>query len=137
MLGCLFFIVLSVEQVSHIAKLFSSGLQRLDLLAKLGLFGLLLAENLVDISHGNCLLRQFTVRLTHRQRRVAGCGYVRNDGPFNLPGSGDFLPKIRYEGFRWRRRFLPDEAALVSYLFIVRYVEYREDLDRIIWLTSP
>jgi hypothetical protein len=50
------FVVLSVQQMSHIAKLLGGGLQRLDLLSKLCLLGLLLAENLVDISHGNCLL---------------------------------------------------------------------------------
>jgi hypothetical protein len=56
MLGCLLFVVLSVQQVSHIAKLLGSRLERFDLLSKLRLLGLLFAENLVDISHGNCLL---------------------------------------------------------------------------------
>jgi hypothetical protein len=56
MLGRLLFVVLSVQQVSYIAKLLGSRLERFDLLSKLRLLGLLFAENLVDISHGNCLL---------------------------------------------------------------------------------
>jgi len=52
----LFFIVLSIQQVGDIAQLFGGGLKRFDLLAQLRLLRLLLTENLVDISHGNCLL---------------------------------------------------------------------------------
>jgi hypothetical protein len=53
--GFLFF-VLRVQQVSYIAELFRGALKRLDLLSQLRLLGLFLAEHLVDISHGNCLL---------------------------------------------------------------------------------
>jgi hypothetical protein len=55
--------VLGVQQVSHIAKLFSGALQRLDLLSQLRLLGLLFTKHLVDISHGNCLLSAIYVSM--------------------------------------------------------------------------
>jgi hypothetical protein len=63
MFGSFFFVVLSIQQVSHVAKLFGCSLQCFDLLSKLRLLGLLLAENLVDISHGNCLLSAIYVSI--------------------------------------------------------------------------
>jgi len=50
------FFVFHVQQVGYVAELFRGALKRLDLFAQLRLLGLLLAEHLVDISHGNCLL---------------------------------------------------------------------------------
>jgi hypothetical protein len=52
--GFVFFF--SIQQVSYVAELFRGALKRLDLLSQLCLLGLLFAEHLVDISHGNCLL---------------------------------------------------------------------------------
>jgi hypothetical protein len=53
----------NVQQVSHIAKLFGSALKRFDLLAQLRLLSLLLAQHLIDISHGNCLLSAIYVSM--------------------------------------------------------------------------
>jgi hypothetical protein len=46
---------LGIEQVSNIAELFGRILESLDLLAKLGLFSLFLAQHLMDISHESLL----------------------------------------------------------------------------------
>ena len=47
----LFFLVLSVQQVSYVAQLFGGVLQSLYLLSELRLLGLFPAENFVDILH--------------------------------------------------------------------------------------
>ena len=62
-LSSLFFVVLGIQQVSYIAKLLGSSLERFDLLPQLRLLSLLFAENLVDISHGNCLLSAIYVSI--------------------------------------------------------------------------
>src|SRR5579864_1689357 len=51
LMGAFFFLFLRIQEVGHVAQLFGCRLQSLDLLASLGLFGLLLAKHLVDISH--------------------------------------------------------------------------------------
>ena len=45
------FPILSIQEMGHTAELFGSTLQGLNLFAQLGLFGLLLSEHFIDISH--------------------------------------------------------------------------------------
>jgi hypothetical protein len=47
------------EKMSHIPQLLSGGLQSFDLLAKLSLFGLFLAQYFVDIFHGVLLIELY------------------------------------------------------------------------------
>lgn len=54
--GCIGFVTLVVEQVSHAAELLGSGLQSFDLFAQLGLLCLFLTQHLVDIPHSFGLL---------------------------------------------------------------------------------
>ena len=54
--GCVGFLTLVIEQVSHAAELFGSGLQSFNLLAQLGLLCLFLTQHLVDIPHSFGLL---------------------------------------------------------------------------------
>jgi hypothetical protein len=45
------FPILSIQEMGHTAELFGGTLQGLNLFAQLGLFGLLLSEHFIDISH--------------------------------------------------------------------------------------
>ena len=56
----LFFLVLSIQQVSYIAQFFGCVLQSFYLLSELRLLGLFFAENFVDILHEIPSLKHFT-----------------------------------------------------------------------------
>jgi len=86
----LLFFILRVQEVSHAAQLFRCRLQGFNLLAQLGLFGLLLPEHLVDISHEYCLLKG-TVRFDYyvvnkrRSLRVTGVITQESNGAYEKP----------------------------------------------------
>src|ERR1700746_3285614 len=79
-LNSLLFVVLGIQQVSHVAKLLGCRLECFDLFSQLRLLGLLFAENLVDISHGTCLLsRNLRVDSYAVNEGCPALGYVRNE----------------------------------------------------------
>ena len=50
------FVFFSIQKMSYVAELFRGVLERLNLLSQLRLFGLLLTEHFMDISHDAALL---------------------------------------------------------------------------------